>query len=83
MEEELRKFNDVSEIDDVTLRRAKRFGFSDRQLATVWHGNEFEIREQRKQRGIIPTFKSVDTCRSDAVELLEVLVECKFDEMCS
>ena len=65
MEEQLRQFQDIAQVDDLTLRKAKRFGFSDRQLATMWHGNELEVREQRKSRGIIPTFKSVDTCAAE------------------
>ncbi|MEO8495429.1 MAG: carbamoyl-phosphate synthase large subunit, partial [Planctomycetota bacterium] len=65
MEEELRQYGDISQVDDATLLKAKRFGFSDRQLATMWHGNEMEIREQRKSRGIIPVYKSVDTCAAE------------------
>ncbi len=65
MEEHLRQYSDISQVDDATLRTAKRFGFSDRQLATIWQGNEMEIREQRKSRGITPTFKSVDTCAAE------------------
>ncbi|MEX0818182.1 MAG: carbamoyl-phosphate synthase large subunit, partial [Pirellulaceae bacterium] len=65
MEERLRQYEDISQVDDQTLRQAKRFGFSDRQLATIWHENEMEIREQRKSRGILPTFKSVDTCAAE------------------
>ncbi|MBP86635.1 MAG: carbamoyl phosphate synthase large subunit [Planctomycetaceae bacterium] len=64
-EEELRKFNDIAEVDDATLRRAKRLGYSDRQLATLWRGNEMEVREHRKSRGIVATFKSVDTCAAE------------------
>jgi carbamoyl-phosphate synthase large subunit len=65
LEEQLRKFDDISQVDDAILRQAKQFGFSDRQLATIWHGNEMEVREQRKSRGVIPTFKSVDTCAAE------------------
>ncbi len=65
MENKLRGYQDISQIDDATLRQAKRFGFSDRQLATIWHGNEMEIREARKSRGIVATFKSVDTCAAE------------------
>ena len=64
-EEELRKFKDIAEVDDATLRRAKRLGYSDRQLATLWLGNETEVREHRKARGIVATFKSVDTCAAE------------------
>jgi carbamoyl-phosphate synthase large subunit len=65
LEEELRGCTDVSQVDDATLRKAKRFGFSDRQLATIWQGNEIEIREHRKALGIVATFKSVDTCAAE------------------
>ncbi len=65
MENELRKFSSLSEVDDATLRRAKQFGFSDRQLSTLWDTSEMEVRADRKARGIIPTFKSVDTCAAE------------------
>jgi carbamoyl-phosphate synthase large subunit len=65
LECELRKHSDVSTVDDDLLRQAKRFGFSDRQLAHLWHASEMEIRLHRKSRGIIATFKSVDTCAAE------------------
>ncbi len=65
MEDRLRAFGDVSEVDDATLRQAKRFGFSDRQLATLWQTTDMAIRENRKARGIVATFKSVDTCAAE------------------
>jgi len=55
MEEELRKFASVADVDAVTLRNAKRFGFSDRQLATIWRTSEMEIRQHRKSQGIVAT----------------------------
>ena len=36
MENHLRGLGSIDQCDDATLRRAKRFGFSDRQLATIW-----------------------------------------------
>jgi carbamoyl-phosphate synthase large subunit len=65
MEDRLRAYGDISEVDDATLREAKRFGFSDRQLATLWQTSDMTIREHRKSRGIIATFKSVDTCAAE------------------
>jgi carbamoyl-phosphate synthase large subunit len=65
MEDELRKFSDVSQVDDATLRRAKRFGFSDRQLATLWSTSEMDVRKHRKSRGIVPVYKAVDTCAAE------------------
>jgi carbamoyl-phosphate synthase large subunit len=65
MEDRLRGYGDVSEVDDATLREAKRFGFSDRQLATLWQTSDMAVRQDRKSRGIVATFKSVDTCAAE------------------
>ena len=55
----------MTRVDDATLRRAKQFGFSDRQLATLWNTYDMIVREYRKSRGIAATFKSVDTCAAE------------------
>jgi len=47
------------------LRTAKRFGFSDRQLATIFGRSEMEVRKERLRRGIRVAFKSVDTCAAE------------------
>ncbi|NCC24402.1 MAG: carbamoyl-phosphate synthase large subunit [Deltaproteobacteria bacterium] len=47
------------------LRRAKECGFSDRQLGTVWRRKEGDIRALRKQLGIRPVYKLVDTCAAE------------------
>ena len=47
------------------LRRAKEFGFSDRQLAHIWGTTAAAIREQRLAAGVIPTYKLVDTCAAE------------------
>lgn len=65
MEDHLRSFADVTAVDDATLRKAKQFGFSDRQLATLWSSNEMLVRSNRVGRGIRATFKSVDTCAAE------------------
>ena len=65
MEDRLRKIGELGAIDTPTLRRAKQFGFSDRQLATLLHSSEMDVREHRKSRGIVPTYKSVDTCAAE------------------
>src|SRR5262249_46790740 len=44
------------------LRRAKQYGFSDRQLAHLWNTSENEVRRRRKSQGVEPSFKLVDTC---------------------
>ena len=47
------------------LRAAKQTGFSDRQLAILLGTSEMEVREERKRRGILATFKAVDTCAAE------------------
>ena len=47
------------------LRRAKKLGFSDRQLARRHGVTETEIRAQRKAAGVIPTYRLVDTCAAE------------------
>jgi carbamoylphosphate synthase large subunit/REP element-mobilizing transposase RayT len=47
------------------LRRAKKLGFSDRQLAVAHGVSEAEIRAQRKAAGVIPTYRLVDTCAAE------------------
>lgn len=43
------------------LRNAKIIGFSDEYIASVWNIKEIEVYNMRKENGIIPIFKMVDT----------------------
>ncbi|RIK76309.1 MAG: carbamoyl phosphate synthase large subunit [Planctomycetota bacterium] len=65
IETELRAIPSFADIGAELLREAKRNGFSDRQLATIFHTTEIEVREERKRRGIVATFKAVDTCAAE------------------
>ncbi len=47
------------------LRKAKEYGFSDPQLAQIVGKTENEIRQWRKELGIVATFKQVDTCAAE------------------
>ena len=47
------------------FRRAKKFGFSDRQIAHLTGSNEPEIRARRKAAGVVPTYRLVDTCAAE------------------
>ena len=47
------------------LRQAKKLGFSDRQIAKSKSTTEDEIRAERKAKGIIPTYRLVDTCAAE------------------
>ena len=46
-------------------KRAKRLGFSDAQLAHLWGCSEDEVRAARVAKGILPTYKTVDTCSAE------------------
>jgi carbamoyl-phosphate synthase large subunit len=48
-----------------TFSRAKKFGFSDRQLAAARSASEGEIRSKRKTEGVVPTYRLVDTCAAE------------------
>lgn len=65
VEDEIRKLDSFKSLDHELLLKAKQFGFSDRQLCTIFNISEIEFREYRKSLGIVPTFKSVDTCAAE------------------
>ena len=46
-------------------RRAKRLGFSDGQLAHIWGTTPDAVRRARVSVGVLPTFKTVDTCAAE------------------
>ncbi|MBU3718242.1 MAG: carbamoyl-phosphate synthase large subunit, partial [Actinobacteria bacterium] len=46
-------------------KRAKRLGFSDAQLAYLWGATELDVRAARERAGIVPTYKTVDTCSAE------------------
>ena len=47
------------------MLEAKRNGFSDRQLATLWNTTEAEVRRDCRRLLIRPVFKLVDTCAAE------------------
>ena len=47
------------------LRRLKVLGFSDAQIATMTSLTESNIRALRKRHGVIPVYKTVDTCAAE------------------
>ncbi len=47
------------------MNRAKRYGFSDRQIADILGQSEHTIREWRTQQNIESVFKLVDTCAAE------------------
>ncbi len=64
-ENEIRNTDRLAAASDDLLYRAKRSGFSDRQLAFWWDSSEMEVRRHRKSKGIAAVFRQVDTCAAE------------------
>ena len=47
------------------LEKAKKYGFSDKQLAYLTRLTEKQIEQTRKDLGIVPVYKLVDTCAAE------------------
>jgi carbamoyl-phosphate synthase large subunit len=55
----------IDALDRELLWRAKRLGFSDRQLAAIVGATEGEVRTRRRAFGVEPVYRSVDTCAGE------------------
>jgi carbamoyl-phosphate synthase large subunit len=64
-EAEMRASGDLTRLPIATLRKAKRLGYSDSQLAFALGSTPERVRELRKRHGIEATFKLVDTCAAE------------------
>ncbi|MCX8495333.1 MAG: carbamoyl-phosphate synthase large subunit [Akkermansiaceae bacterium] len=53
------------QLAGLDLKRAKKLGFSDRQIAFARGTSEDEVRAERKSKKIIPTYRLVDTCAAE------------------
>lgn len=51
--------------DESVLYEAKRMGFSDKEIAYLWNMSETDIFAMRKEKGIFPVYKMIDTCASE------------------
>jgi carbamoyl-phosphate synthase large subunit len=55
----------LSDLDEKSLYRLKRKGFSDRRIGDVLGCGETAVRELRYQLGLHPVYKRVDTCAAE------------------
>jgi len=53
------------DISPGNLKKAKRMGFSDERIAFLSGRTREEINDLRREHGIIPTYKMVDTCAAE------------------
>ena len=69
----IRKIRNIIDTEDAikndlsieNLRKAKRNGISDERIAFLCGKTREEINDMRRQNGIIPTYKMVDTCAAE------------------
>jgi carbamoyl-phosphate synthase large subunit len=54
-----------AKLDFELLRTAKRLGYSDRQLANATGVKEAQVRALRRELGVEPVYKLVDTCAAE------------------
>lgn len=79
LETEIERY-DLNLIPRELLLEAKRNGFSDRQLAHLLKTDELELRGKRKEMGIVPTYKLVDTCAAEFEARTPYYYSCYEDE---
>lgn len=58
-------FKSLDELDESAIRKAKKHGFSDTQLASLRGMTEEDFRTIRIGLGIRPIYKTVDTCAGE------------------
>ncbi|MEG2676720.1 MAG: carbamoyl-phosphate synthase (glutamine-hydrolyzing) large subunit, partial [Oscillospiraceae bacterium] len=51
--------------DEDTLKAAKRLGVSDEYIGMCWDMSESEVFVMRKNLGVMPVYKMIDTCASE------------------
>jgi carbamoyl-phosphate synthase large subunit len=59
------KGRSLDRINSDEMREIKQMGFSDRAIAYLTNTSEDDVRNHRKHMGIIPVYKTVDTCAAE------------------
>ncbi|MDR2205089.1 MAG: carbamoyl-phosphate synthase large subunit [Flavobacteriaceae bacterium] len=68
----LSKFKSLTKLDSTDkseltalIKKAKKLGFADLNIAHFWGISEREVFDFRKENGIMPVYKMVDTCAAE------------------
>ena len=64
LEQEIRQYG-LPGLNPDFLKKCKQYGFADQQLAFLTGVSSQEVRSLRKQLGILPVYKQVDTCAAE------------------
>jgi len=62
---EMEKKLKETKFDTKLLRESKRFGFSDKQIGRLVGKDDLEVRKIRKEAGILPVVKQIDTLAAE------------------
>lgn len=62
---EMEKKLKETKFDTKLLREAKRFGFSDKQIGRLVGKDDLDVRKIRKEAGILPVVKQIDTLAAE------------------
>ncbi|ODV96712.1 hypothetical protein PACTADRAFT_48532 [Pachysolen tannophilus NRRL Y-2460] len=65
MQKELENIGSLFGLTQDVLTRAKKLGFSDKQIANSTGSSELEVRARRKSFGIVPFVKKIDTLAAE------------------
>ncbi len=57
--------NGLADVDATHMRWLKRLGFSDVQLAMILEVSEGAVASRRRELGVLPVYKTVDTCAAE------------------
>ncbi|MCP4389783.1 MAG: carbamoyl-phosphate synthase large subunit, partial [Gammaproteobacteria bacterium] len=72
---------DLDSLDEAEFRALKRKGFSDRRLAQLLGSDEFDFGSRRRELGVRPIYKRVDTCAAEFASSTAYLYS-SYDEEC-
>lgn len=62
---DMEKTVEENRLNIEVLKTAKRTGFSDKEIAVLWNMTQREVYDLRKEHGIFPIYKMIDTCASE------------------
>jgi len=65
MQHELEKIGSLFGLNRDVISRAKKLGFSDKQIGLAVGSSELEVRARRKNFGIVPFVKKIDTLAAE------------------